>query len=143
MNHSSLAIFPQLDFHCNARITRIGFRLHYQPISGDYPYVQIWRPVGHNGYKKINEIHVNRHHIVRSPRILADIPLTGSRRIFVQSGDVIGYYHPVYTDFRLDTIRTKGYKLHEFNFNFNSVDLYYGEYIYTERQPLMKFSIGR
>ena len=144
MIYGKLSICPQLNFHCNARITRIGFALHYQPIRRDFPYFQIWRPSaqGSKIYKKISEIHVNRHHIVWSPRISADIPLTGSKRIFVQSGDVIGYYHPTTTDFRFDTIRTEGYELYEYNDNLNSVDLNSPNIRYAPRQPLMNFTVG-
>ena len=44
----------------------------------------------------------------------ANIALLGNNRIEVQSGDVVGYYHPPDARYRVRTILTDGYILNQF-----------------------------
>ena len=146
MTHGRLGICPELDFHCNVRISRIGVRMYYERFKKDYPYIQIWRPQGSEVYSKINSIQVVQNHMVWSPYILADIPLTGKNRMLAQSGDVIGYYHSPAASLKVETIHTPGYFLYQFNEDgrtVSSVNLNRALVRYTPRQPIMKFEYGK
>jgi len=153
MTDGRLGVCPKLSFLCNARITRIRFRLYHDPVKIDYPYIQVWRPHGseiheeaHLTYKKIYQFQVFGKHIVWSPDILADISLIGNDRMLVQPGDVIGYYHPSTTGFSLSTIQTDGYVLYEFRIDGStatSINLDIAHESHDFRQPAIKFTIGK
>ena len=53
----------------------------------------------------------------------AHIILTGNNTIEVQSGDVIGYYHPSDACYRVGTIQTNGYILYQFSGSPESANL--------------------
>ena len=75
----------------------------------------------------------------------ANIILTGSDKIEVQSGDVVGYYRQSYSRYRLRTIQTDGYIQYEFDGTNapTSVNLNNADRSINERQPLIEFTIGK
>ena len=75
----------------------------------------------------------------------ATITLTGSDKIEVQLGDVVGYYREGGARYRLRTISTDGYILYEFNgLNIpTSVDLSNPSRLRNARRPLIDFIIGK
>ena len=74
-----------------------------------------------------------------------NIILTGSDKIEVQSGDVVGYYRQSYSRYRLRTIQTDGYIQYEFegSNNLTSVNLKIANNYIDERQPLIEFTVGK
>jgi len=149
MTRRRLGIVPNLHFHCNARITRIRVRLLPDPNRYDYPYIQVWRPTSKDStiYTKIAQVQVTKSQITSSTYVEANIPLFGTNRIVVESGDVIGYYHPYDAGYKVRTIRTNGFILYEFEnidgSTATSVDLNYKYNQFGLHQPLIQFTIGK
>ena len=73
----------------------------------------------------------------------ANITLTGNNSVEVQSGDVVGYYHPPDARYQVRTIQTDGYILYRFNGSRASVDLNNSFKSSNYRQPLIQFTIGK
>ena len=149
MTRNRLGIVPHLNFHCNARITRIRVRLLPDRQRNDYPYIQVWRPSSQDStiYTKIGQVQVTESHITKLQHIEANVPLSGINRILVKSGDVIGYYHPNDVAYRVRSILTTGYVLYEFDdvdgSTATSVDLKNKYRQLALRQPLIHFTIGK
>ena len=148
MTHNRLGICPQLNFHCNARITRIRVRAHHDDQRHDFPYIQVWRLSSQHPtvYNKVAQILVTKSHIVDLRYTEANIPLTGSNRIRVQSGDVIGYLHPNDAAYKVRSMQTPGYELFQFNGyspTVTTIDLNNHNERLTPRQPLLSFEIGK
>ena len=72
----------------------------------------------------------------------ANITLTGNNTIEVQSGDVVGYYHPPNARYQVRTIRTDGYRMYRFNVSSvpTSINANYND---NNLQPLIQFTIGK
>ena len=88
----------------------------------------MWRvaSVGSTNYNKINEVRLQSDDQVTrgsSNYREANIILTGNNTIEVQSGDVVGYYHPPQSRYRVRTIATNGYVLYQLRGSHDSVDL--------------------
>ena len=99
IGHNRLAIIPRLNFTCNGRITSIRARMIFDNNSSDYPSFQMWRPpsVGSTMYSKIGKVQLqsdDQLSVVNNATRIATITLTGNDTMKVQSGDVVGYYHP-------------------------------------------------
>ena len=143
-----LAIIPRLNFICTGRITSIRARLESHGGSCN-PIFQTWRlaSAGSMVYNKIGEIQLLSNQVTgraHDDYRTANIILTGNNTIEFQSGDVVGYYHPPDSRYRVRTIRTDGYRLYEFSGSSiatsSSVNLM-GDGI-NQRQPLIQFTIG-
>ena len=149
MTRDKLAIIPRLNFTFNARITRIRVRLLPDKQRNDYPYIQVWRASSQDStvYTKIAQVHLKPSHITEPTHVIATIPLTGLNRIPVQSGDVVGYYHPFDAHLKVRTIETAGYVQYLFEgidgSTAKSVDLNNANYRSVLRQPLMHFTVGK
>lgn len=148
MTRNRVGICPQLDFRCNARITRIRVRTLPDPARHDYPYIQVWRPLqqGSRVYNKVAQVQVNQSQLIVHKHYEANMSLTGANRIHVQLGDTIGYCHPFDAGFKVRTIQTRGYELYEFRgYNSTVVSLNLDEAYrrYTPRQPLITFELGK
>ena len=140
-----LAIIPRLNFTCNGRITSIRARVKFNDNKNGYPYFQVWRAesVGSTMYTKIGEVQLQSHDQVTGSGDYqtANIILTGNNAIEVQSGDVVGYYHPPDTHYRVVTIQTDGYILYQFSESPESVDLNNSVNNNNYRQPLIQYTI--
>jgi len=151
MTYNRLGIVPHLNFRCNARITRIRVRLLPDENRHDYPYIQIWRPSSKEStiYTKIAQVQVTESHIKKLKYTEADIPLTGINRIVVETGDIIGYYHPLDAGYKVRAIQTAGYALYLFKEdttslnNVTSVDLNKANGHIVPHQPLINFTVGK
>ena len=148
MTHNRSGIVPHLSFHCNVRITGIRVRLLPDRHRNNYPYIQVWRPSSQDStiYSKTAQVQVNESHITELTYVEANIPLTGNNRILVQSGDVIGYYHPPNARYRVRTIETAKYVLYEFTDDGStttSVDLNNAIDHSGLSQPLINFTVGK
>ena len=75
----------------------------------------------------------------------ANIILTGENTIEVQSGDVVGYYHPPDARYRVRTRKNNGYRMYQFNGSSvpTSVNLNNANLNNNYRQPLVQFTIGK
>ena len=145
-----LAIIPRLNFTCNGRITNIRASLNFNLDGIEiYPIFQVWRPasVGSNIYAKISEVPLlSEDQVETFDNVInvANINLTSNNTMEVQSGDVVGYYHPPNPRFRVRTILTDGYMQYEFfNESPELVDLNNNTASNNERQPLIQFKIGK
>ena len=149
IGRNRLAIVPHLNFTCNGRITSITAKLWFSDESGDYPFFQVWRAasVSSTVYKKIREIQLQPNLQITSGNHdkikIATIILTGNNTIEVQTGDVVGYYHPPGAHYRVRTIQTDGYILYQFNGSHESVDLKNAIDNNVRQQPLIQFTIGK
>jgi len=148
MTRNRLGIVPNLNFHCNVRITRIRVRLLHDKYRFDYPYIQVWRPTSKYSttYTKIAQVQATESYITRLTYVEANIPLLGTNRIVVESGDVIGYYHPYDVGYKVRTIHTAGYILYEFDVDGStatSIDLNTKIHQLDLRQPMISFTISK
>ena len=143
INLDRLAIIPRLNFTCNGRITRIRARIGINNQGQQYPFFQVWRAISVDSttYNKIGEVQLESDQVMTFIGV-ANIILTGNNTIEVQSGDVVGYYHPPQSRYRVRTIQTDGYILYEFSGSHNSVDLSNNDANNNKRQPLIQFTIG-
>ena len=147
IGHNTSAIIPRLNFTCNGRITRIRARMWFND-RNDYPYFQVWRSasVGSTIYNKVGEVQLqsdDQVYEVNNNVRIATIILTGANAIEVQSGDVVGYYHPPSARLRVITRRTNGYILYQFSGSPDYVDLNNAVGMNNERQPVIQFTIGK
>ena len=115
---SGLVIVPEYNFSCNGRITGYLARLVLNVEgSGEYPTIQIWRPVTQNStiYNKVGTVcALTASDIINattneSSYYLANVSCTGDNRTEFQSGDVIGYYQSNSSHFQLLNIATEEY----------------------------------
>ena len=144
-----LAIIPQFNFTCNGRITGIRARVRFDGEKEKYLFIQIWRPVsiGSMIYNKIGEVQLESDDQVTDSgnNRLAIIILTGNNTIEVQSGDVVGYYHPPDSRYRVRIRNTIGYIQYQFKKspNLNSVNLSNADRTDNPGLPLIQFTIGK
>ena len=143
-----LTIIPRLNFTCNGRITRIRARVAFDNGRSNYPFFQLWRPtsVGSTIYNKTGEVQLqSEDQVTRGSNSYweANIILTGNNTIEIQSGDVVGYYHPPDARYRVRDIQADGYVSYLFNGSpANSEDLIESNSMTNSRQPLLQFDIG-
>ena len=145
ISSNTLAIIPRLNFTCNGRITSIRARVAFNNRS-DHPFFQVWRAasVGSRIYNKIGETQLPLRQVFDVHGIkVANITLTGNNTIEVQSGDVVGYYHPLSVRYRVRTIQTDGYIQYQFSGSPESVDLNNSIDSDNDQQPLIQFTIGK
>ena len=109
----------------------------------------MWRAAsaGSTVYNKIGEVGLQSDDQVTGSDTFrtANIFLTGSDRIEVQAGDVVGYYHPSDSRYLVRDIGTNGYILYRFDgppAADNSEDLNQRNGRPNNRQPLIQFAIG-
>ena len=143
-----LAIIQPHNFTCNGRIINIRARVRLFSEKNNYPFFQVWRPTSVNAtvYNKIGEAQfqsddqmtVNRYNVG-----VANVVLTSNNTIEFQSGDVVGYYHPRESHYRVRTIRTDGYIQYQFSGSHKSVDLNINNGRSDRRQPLIQLTVGK
>ena len=148
VGRNTLAIIQHFNFTCNGRITSIRARVYFDNNQNriDYPFFQVWRLAVDSTtiYKKIGEVQLSNDQVTGSGDYqTANIILTDNNTIEVLSGDVVGYYHPSQSRYRVRTIRTIGYILYQFSGTHDSVDLSSSMSSTDQRQPLIQFTIGK
>ena len=115
----------------------------------NYPIFQLWRPVSTSSriYNKTGEVQLKSDDQVIGDgnNRLATIILTGNNTIEIQPGDVVGYYHPPKSRYRVRYRNITGYIVYQFNGsnNSNSVNLSNAITHSNRRQPLIEFTIGK
>ena len=151
IDRNGIGLVPRLNFSCNGRITHIRVRIWpHRDNNGIHilPYIQVWRPSSVPiTYNKIYQVQVQESQTSRpEPEefLEANVPLIGTDRIFVQSGDVVGFYHPPNFDRQVRTIPTHGYVLYLFDGSNATMSLDFSTAMATDmRQPLIQFTIGK
>ena len=147
IGHNWLAIIPQLNFTCNGSITSIRARVRFEDARRNFPFFQVWQPSSTSStiYTKTGEVQLPSDDQVTGSGTYrtANIILTGNNTIEVQSGDVVGYYHPPDTRYRVRTIQTNGYILYQFRVSLESVDLSNSMRNNDQQQPMIQFTIGK
>ena len=113
----------------------------------DFPSLQIWRssPPGSMVYNRTSEIQLQLDdQMITGNYVEINIMLNGDSRIELQSGDVIGYYHPLDSHYNVRDIETDGYFLYRFDGPPPpiSVNLSEADHMLNLRQPLIQFVIG-
>ena len=118
------------------------------PGTSAYPYFQVWRPTsdGSTIYNKTGEVQLQADDPVtkNGPNYWeVNITLTGNNTIEVQSGDVVGYYHPPDSHYLVMDIPTNGYWLYQFSRSAasNSINISERDVMINYRQPLLQFTI--
>ena len=145
--HNRLAIIPRLNFTCNGRITSIRARVTFNNTRRNYLFFQVWREesVSSTVYNKIGEVQLlSDDQVTRGSNNYweANIILNSTNAIEVQSGDVVGYYHPPDARFQVRTIQTDGYILYQFSGSPASVNLSNANRNDNNLQPMIQFTIG-
>ena len=148
LGRDKLAIIPRLSFSCNGRIIGIRAKVHNSMRNENSLYIQVWRSsfTGSPVYNKIDEIQLklDEQLIDSNDYAIVNISLTGNDVLEFQSGDVIGYYHPAESRYRVTDIQTTGYVLYRFNgsSSLDSLNLSQSERVLNSRQPLLQFIVG-
>ena len=146
-----IVVVPHLSFTCNGRISNIRVRITSHGNGNDNPYIDIWRPSpGLQVYNFVNYVQILSHHTSQpqGANILeANISLNGSDRIEFQSGDVIAFYIPRSSLFRIQATTRVGYMLYVFSelpANLPlSLNLTNANNIISARQPIIQFTLGK
>ena len=98
-------------------------------------------------YNKVGEIHLESDNQVTQGyhNLEATIILTGEKRIEFQPGDIIGYYQPNRSRYRVLNVNTTGYVLHRFDEMSppNTLHLSEANKTLRNRQPLLQFTFGK
>ena len=109
----------------------------------------MWRAVsfGSTIYNKIGEVQLQSDdQVTRGSNnfLETNIILTGNNTIEIQSGDVVGYYHPPQPHYQIRDISINGYEFYWFDGSPASslVDLRESDAMFNSRQPLLQFTIG-
>ena len=116
--------------------------------GSNYPFFQVWRPVsvGSTIFNKVGEVPLQSDdelsEVINFTQI-ATIVLTDNNTMEVQSGDVVGYYHPPQSNYQVRALSTQGYRIYQFNGSSESVDLNNYVDIDDNRKPLIQFTIGK
>ena len=106
---------------------------------------QVWQlaSVDSRVYNKTGEARLQSDdQVVRgvSDLLETNITLTGTNRMEFQSGDVVGFYHPPRSRYRVVTIPTNGYRLYQRQESLDLITLDgEGE---NNRQLLIQFTVG-
>ena len=153
IGRNKLGIIPRLNFTCIGRITSIRARVRFNNSRSEFPSFQLWRPVsvGSKMYNKIGEVQLQSDDQVTLGRsnqygeANIILPITVNNTIEVQSGDVVGYYHPPDARYQVRTIETDGYILYRFSISsvLTSLNLPDADHNDNNRQPLIQFTIGK
>ena len=143
-----LGIFPRLNFTCNGRITSIRARVRLRNSGSSISYFQVWRPSSPNSqiYNKTAEVVILEDNVFTGSNGSQEvnISLSGDNRTEIQSGDVVGYYHPTSVRYAIRDLRTDGYVLYGFTTNqTDSVNLTDADNTINRRQPIIQFTIGK
>ena len=145
---NNLVIIPRQEFSCNGRITSVRAGLDRLPNQNNSLTFQLWRPIlsGTMIYNKTGEIQLQSENQVTEGynNFEKTIILTGEKRLEFQPGDVIGYYQPPESRYRVLDVDTMGYVLYQFNGTFpDTLNLSEANQILNNRQPLLQFTFGK
>ncbi|XP_065903512.1 uncharacterized protein [Dysidea avara] len=144
-------IVPRANFTCNGRVTGITASMDRVSSGGTNPYLEVWHQATPGGdvFDKVGEVHLVESEVVEevdnnnNTYWLVNITLNDDDRIEFETGDVIGYYHPPDSRYRVWNIRTVGYTAYsnELTFALNTTDVATQDATVTNLQPLIQFTV--
>ena len=146
---NNLVIIPRLKFSCNGRISSVRAGLDRVQRFSNFLNFQLWRPLSSSTpiYSKVGEIHLESDYQVTEGynNLEATIILTGEKGIEFQPGDIIGYYQPPRSRYRVLYVNTMGYVFYRFNGTSppNTLNLSEANIVHNSRQPLLQFTFGK
>ena len=149
LSSNRLVIIPRLKFSCNGRITSVRAGLDRVNNNNNFLTFQLWRPLLSDTtiYNKVGEIQLQSESQVTEGynNFEATIILTGEKRLEFQPSDVIGYYHPPQSHYRLLDVDTIGYVLYRFDEISppDTLNLSEANQTLNNRQPLLQFTFGK
>ena len=120
--------------------------------SGEYPTIQIWRPVAQNStmYDKVGTVcALTAYDIINitaneSSYCLANVSCTGDNRTEFQSGDVIGYYQNNSLHSRVLNVVTEGYTSYSSDISFTNINISLKLFnTFRSIQPLIQVMYGK
>ncbi|XP_065903507.1 E-selectin-like isoform X3 [Dysidea avara] len=106
---------PRANFTCNGRITGVSASMDRTVNGITDPYLEVWRPTTPDmEFNRVGAVQLAESEIVQVENgnivyWLLNMLLNGSERIEFEAGDVIGFYQPPDTRYRMWTIATEGY----------------------------------
>ena len=150
INSGRQVIVPSTKFYCNGRITNIAVSMQFVPHGSNFPLFQVWHPVSlhSSSYTIIGEVQLPAGDLVGSSSTgysFASLALNGNSQIEFQSGDVIGYYQPADSQFKIWSIQTSGYTSYSSTVTSSStsIDTSSVNNIENDRQPLIEVTFGK
>jgi len=146
------AIIPRANFICNGKITSIEASMEKIDFNGTDPYIEIWHPTTPEGdvFDKVGGVQLMKSEVVEevdnnnNTYWLVNITLNGDDRIAFEAGDVIGYYQPPSTRYKVSVTYSAGYRLfgYEPTAESNTIKLNSQRFSVNNLQPLIQFTIG-
>ena len=146
-------IVPRANFTCSGRITGITASMNRVASGITDPYLQVWHPPtpGIDVFDKVGEVQLVESEVVEEvgnnndTYWLVNITVNDDDRIEFEAGDVIGYYHPPDTRYRVWSITTAGYIAFgsRLDNSSNAINIDTQEVSSNNRQPLIQFVIGK
>ena len=144
----------------DGRITHITASLSLNNSGSEYPSFQVWRPMSGDPsvYERIGDEIVLEDSEVRAMDgyWLAEIFVSDNERIELNSGGVIGCYHPSNVRYQVNTISGNGSSVHDCDGgnmttvivigddgNTTSVNASSGDCITNPQQPLIQLLFGK
>jgi len=149
LNVNRLALTPRQVFTCDGRISRIRARVVPFRNSSDFPSFSIWRPSSPDSdeYTNVGEAQIQSHDqvIPFGSGVIADISLTGDSRLEFQLRDIVGYYHPPDSNYRVRYVLARGYVQYTIHQSPapTTVNLSNSDGVANEREPLIEFTYGK
>ena len=149
LSRNRLVIIPRLNFSCNCRITSVKAGLDRVQNDNNSLTFQLWRPLLTDKmiYNKVGEIQLQSEYQVTEGynNFEATIILTGEKRLEFQTDDVIGYYQPNKSRYRVLDVDTMGYVLYRFDEISppGTLNLSEANRTLDNRQPLLQFTFGK
>ena len=145
-------IVPNARFNCAGTITSFVVSMKGQISGTGVPLVQVWRPTSRNSrsYNKISEMQLTGGIYITIGNNIgyykATISLNSNSHVEVESGDIIGYYHPSDTKRHIWSIQTSGYTSYSSDAttgSLTSMDIDDVDYTEPNSQPLIKVTLSK
>jgi len=145
-------IVPRANFTCNGRITSVTASLERNAAGVTEPYFEMWRPTTPylDVYNKVGEVRLVESKVVEvvdndnNTYWLVNVTLNDDDRIEFEAGDVIGYYHPPDTRYRVWSVVSMGYRIvaNELPNASNTISLFDKDISLNNRRPLIQVTFG-
>ena len=149
VNADSQVLVPRSVFYCAGRLTGYLISLNQDNNRGDFPHIEIWRPVSPSmsapTYIIINEYILTESDITEMNNYyFANVSFAVNEVIQLQPGDIIGYYQPDNPQYTVWSVDTAGYISYTVNTDTFQTYIYASGILDTinDRQPLIQVLYG-
>ena len=137
-------IVPMTAFSCNGIITGYLISLQYDSRQNGNSTIQVFHPTSSSSYSEVHEYTLQDSDITdMGDYHLANVSLTGSDRVEVQSGDIIGYYIRNTPRYNIWNIETMGYTSYTRALGAPSGSFTIVNSGTASRQPLIQVTFGK